>query len=180
MEVLVWLEDETRADIFCELAVAFQSELAGLLNSERLASLVAALSPDDRDEASSQAATVVVRALALKEIDFTDAFMVLWKELKVALMLSLVLGFLAFLRVLVFTSAAQLPFGMASMDIGLVIALALSIQVLSATVIGAALPLVAARFGADPALVASPVLTTAVDITGLLIYFGTARLMLGV
>ena len=135
---------------------------------------------DTGGNTGSQAATVVVRALALKEIDFTDAFRVLWNELKVALMLSLVLGFLAFLRVLVFTSAAQLPLGMAMMDIGLVIALALSIQVLSATVIGAALPLVAARFGADPALVASPALTTAVDITGLLIYFSIVKLLLGV
>jgi magnesium transporter len=134
---------------------------------------------DTGGNTGSQAATVVVRALALKEIDYADAFRVLWKELKVALMLSLVLGILAFLRVLVFTSAAQLPPGMAMMDIGLVIALALSIQVLSATVIGAALPLVAARFGADPALVASPALTTAVDITGLLIYFSTAKLLLG-
>jgi magnesium transporter len=135
---------------------------------------------DTGGNTGSQAATVVVRALALKEIDYTDAFRVLWKELKVALMLSLVLGILALLRVLVFTSASQLPFGVAMMDIGLVIALALSIQVLSATVIGAALPLIAARLGADPALVASPALTTAVDITGLLIYFGTAKLLLGV
>jgi magnesium transporter len=135
---------------------------------------------DTGGNTGSQAATVVVRALALKEIAYTDAFRVLWKEMKVALMLSMVLGFLALLRVLVFTSAAQLPLGMDMLDIGLVIALALSIQVLSATVIGAALPLVAARFGADPALVASPALTTAVDITGLLIYFGTAKLLLGV
>lgn len=64
--------------------------------------------------------------------------------------------------------------------IGFAIALALGIQVITATLIGAVLPLAAAKMKWDPAVVASPALTTIVDITGLLIYFGTAKLLLGV
>ncbi len=128
----------------------------------------------------SQSATMVVRALALKEIDYRDAFKVLWKELRVSLLLGLILGVFAFLRVMFFTSTATLPGGIGLIQVGLAISTALCLQVVSSTVIGAALPLIAARFKADPALIASPALTTVVDITGLLIYFGTARIMLGV
>ncbi|MEJ5189286.1 MAG: magnesium transporter, partial [Breznakiellaceae bacterium] len=64
--------------------------------------------------------------------------------------------------------------------IGLAIGLALGIQVVSATVIGALLPLLAAAIKLDPALVASPALTTIVDITGLFIYFRTAKFILGI
>jgi magnesium transporter len=128
----------------------------------------------------SQSATMVVRALSLKEITPKDALPVLWKELRVSLMLGLVLGLMAFLRVVLLSPASQAPGGITMMSIGLAIAVALSLQVISSTVMGAALPLAAAKLGADPALVASPALTTVVDITGLLIYFGTAKLMLGV
>jgi len=58
--------------------------------------------------------------------------------------------------------------------IAFMISLALSLQVVSATVIGAGLPLLVKRFGGDPAVAASPAITTIVDITGLLIYFGMA------
>lgn len=135
---------------------------------------------DTGGNTGSQAATVVVRALALKEISPKDAFKVLWKELRVALMLCVVLGLLAFGRVLLFTAGADLPAGMTIFNIGTAIALALSVQVVSATVIGALLPLTAAKLGVDPALVASPALTTVVDITGLLIYFSIAKLVLGI
>jgi magnesium transporter len=62
--------------------------------------------------------------------------------------------------------------------IALVIALALSLQVVSSTIIGAGLPLLVKRLGGDPAVAASPAITTVVDITGLLIYFGMATLFL--
>jgi magnesium transporter len=70
--------------------------------------------------------------------------------------------------------------GYALGPIAAVIALALSIQVVTATIIGAVLPLGAARLGFDPAVVASPAITTVVDISGLLIYFSTAVILLGI
>ncbi|MBQ9494082.1 MAG: magnesium transporter, partial [Treponema sp.] len=63
-------------------------------------------------------------------------------------------------------------------QIGLAIAVALAAQVVSATIIGAVLPLVSALFKFDPALVASPALTTIVDITGLIIYFSITKALL--
>ena len=64
--------------------------------------------------------------------------------------------------------------------IGIAIAVALALQVVTATLIGALLPIVASWMNQDPAVVASPALTTIVDITGLLIYFMMAKLVLGV
>lgn len=127
----------------------------------------------------SQSATMVVRALALKEIDARDVWRVVWKELRVALILCLVLGLLAFSRVMLFSGSTILPVGLSMLQVAVAITLALAVQVVSATVIGALLPILAARFGADPALVASPALTTIVDITGLLIYFSIAKVVLG-
>ena len=70
--------------------------------------------------------------------------------------------------------------GFSLAKIGVAISLALAFQVVTATVIGAMLPLGAARMKWDPAVVASPALTTIVDISGLLIYFTTAKLLLGI
>ncbi|MCE1205997.1 MAG: magnesium transporter [Spirochaetia bacterium] len=133
---------------------------------------------DTGGNTGSQSATVIVRALALKEIMPGDAFKVLWKELRVALLLGLVLAALAFIRVLFTGNHVPMPGTINILDIGTAIAIALGIQVVSATIIGALLPLGAAALGADPALIASPALTTIVDITGLLIYFTTARMIL--
>ena len=73
-----------------------------------------------------------------------------------------------------------IPAGYSLGKISVAIAVALSLQVVTATLIGAVLPLAAASMNFDPAVVASPALTTIVDITGLLIYFATAKTFLGV
>lgn len=126
----------------------------------------------------SQSATVIVRALALGEIDARDTLRVLWKELRIALLLALCLAAIAFGRVIFTTTGADLPATMSLFTVGGVIALALAAQVVSATLIGALLPLVSSAFRLDPALIASPALTTIVDITGLIIYFGMTKTLL--
>lgn len=135
---------------------------------------------DTGGNTGSQSATVVVRALALREIVPRDALRVLFKEFRVAIMLSGILGVLTWGRVMFLSWGSELPLGLSLGRIGGAIALALGLQVISATMIGALLPLGAARLKLDPAVVASPALTTMVDITGLLIYFTTARLVLGI
>jgi magnesium transporter len=135
---------------------------------------------DTGGNTGSQSATLVVRALALKEISPRDLFRILAKELQVAILLALLLGIIAYGRVILFgggSNAAQ-PYSLSA--IGLAIALALGLQVVTSTLIGALLPLAAARAKFDPAVVASPALTTIVDITGLIIYFMTAQLLLGI
>lgn len=131
---------------------------------------------DTGGNVGSQAATVIVRALALGEFSVRAWLKVIWKETKVSSLLALCLGLLAFAKVLFLSWETEIPAEYSLFKVAFVISLALSLQVITATVIGAALPLIVKAFGGDPAVAASPAITTIVDITGLLIYFGTASL----
>lgn len=135
---------------------------------------------DTGGNTGSQSATVVVRALALREIFPNDVFKVLFKELKIAILLAVILGVLSWGKVLFLSQGSEIPAGFSLAKIGAAIAIALGLQVVTATLTGALLPLGAAKMKWDPAVVASPALTTIVDITGLLIYFCTAKWVLGI
>ncbi len=135
---------------------------------------------DTGGNTGSQSASLVVRALALGEIRPKDILRVLFKEVKVALPLGLVLAVLAFLRVVLFTGQDTFPEGFTPLAVGGAVSLALGLQVITATIIGASLPMLAAFFKKDPAIVASPAITTTVDITGLLMYFTIVKLTLNV
>lgn len=134
---------------------------------------------DTGGNTGSQSATLVVRALAIKEISHRDLLKVILKELKVSVPLALLLACLAFGRVIFSAGHLGTPGGFSLSTVGIAIGLALGIQVVTATLIGAILPLAAAKLNLDPAVVASPALTTIVDITGLLIYFTTVNTLLG-
>lgn len=131
---------------------------------------------DTGGNSGSQAATVVVRALALGQITVRNWFKILWKEAKISLLLAVCLGLLAYGKVLFLSWETDIPSAYSLPLIAFMISLALALQVITATVIGAGLPLLVKRFGGDPAVAASPAITTIVDITGLLIYFGMASL----
>ncbi len=133
---------------------------------------------DTGGNTGSQSATLVVRALALGEVIPKDVLRVLFKELKVSVLLAFVLALVAFGRVMLLGSSSALPAGVSLAWVGTAISIALGLQVVSSTMIGALLPMIAAKLKLDPALVASPALTTIVDITGLLLFFGTAKLLL--
>ncbi len=128
----------------------------------------------------SQAATVVIRALALEQIGAADVIRVLWKELRISMMLSVLIVVVALVRIFLLSSGDEAASGFSPVQIATVVGIALGLQVISSTLIGAVLPLAASKAKLDPAVVASPALTTTVDITGLLIYFGTAKLLLGI
>ncbi len=135
---------------------------------------------DTGGNTGSQSATVVVRALALQEVTPRDVFKVLFKEFKISILLAVILGALSWAKVMFLSHGSVTPTGFSLSQIGLAIAVALGVQVVTATLTGAILPLAAAKMNLDPAVVASPALTTIVDITGLLIYFTTARMILGI
>jgi len=135
---------------------------------------------DTGGNAGSQSATLVVRALAIGEIVFRDIFKVLLKEFKVALPMAVFLAGLAYARVIFFAGNSTITMQYPLWLIGLAVSIALGLQVATATLIGALLPLAAARLKFDPAVVASPALTTLVDISGLLIFFSTAKWLLGI
>ncbi|MDH7512892.1 MAG: magnesium transporter [Clostridiales bacterium] len=133
---------------------------------------------DTGGNTGSQSATLVVRALALKEVSGKDALRVVFKEIQVSLLLGLLLAAVAFSRVLIFSGKSAMPGAISLWTVALAVSIALALQVISSTLIGAVLPLAAARLKFDPAVVASPALTTIVDITGLLIFFTTTKLIL--
>lgn len=126
----------------------------------------------------SQSATLVVRALALKEISPRDIFRILGKELQVSVLLGISLSIMAYGRAILFGWNSSSTEFFSLNRIGIAIAIALCLQVITATLIGAVLPLAAARLKLDPAVIASPVLASIVDITGLLIYFTTVNMLL--
>ena len=135
---------------------------------------------DTGGNTGSQSATLVVRALALEEITHKDIVRILLKEARIGLLLGVLLGAIAYGRVLFFGAGSAGPAGFSLGTIGIAVSVALTLQVITATVIGALLPLFAARLKLDPAVIASPALTTVVDITGLLIFFLTARIILNI
>lgn len=117
----------------------------------------------------AQAATLVVRALAVGEVKFGDIARIILREMRVGLLLGLLLAVLAFPIVTTFYSAS----------IGTVISLTLVGVCTWASLAGGMLPLIARRLGIDPAVFSSPFITTLVDATGLLIYFSIAYLVIG-
>jgi magnesium transporter len=117
----------------------------------------------------SQTVTLIVRSMALGEVTLQDILWIIWKEIRVGLVLGGVMAVVAFGR------AALLGVGT---DVSAVVAVTiLSISLWSATV-AAALPLILRRLRVDPAVVSAPLITTLVDGTGLVIYFEIARFML--
>ncbi|MCC5920352.1 MAG: magnesium transporter [Cyclobacteriaceae bacterium] len=134
---------------------------------------------DTGGNAGSQSATVIVRALALGQIKPLHWMKVIFKEFRISFFIACCLGLLAYGKVLYLSWETEVPEMYSLWQIAGVISFALSLQVITATCIGASLPLMVRKFGGDPAVAASPAITTIVDITGLLIYFGCAVWLLG-
>ncbi len=122
----------------------------------------------------SQAATVVIRAMALDQASEKQWLQILFKEAQISFLLSFCVGGLVFIKIAFLSSTSLLPTGMSFQFIALIISLAIGMQVMTSALVGAGLPILVRKFGGDPAVAASPAITTTVDITGLLIYFGIA------
>ncbi|CAB4628820.1 unannotated protein [freshwater metagenome] len=118
----------------------------------------------------NQAATTVTRALALQDVRAKDIWQVLYRELRVGVLLGLLLGLIAF-------GLTSLVFGV---EIGLVIGLTLFAICSVAATVGGVMPLVGLALKADPAVFSNPFITTFVDATGLVIYFLIAKAVLGI
>ncbi|MFZ9941463.1 MAG: magnesium transporter [Luteolibacter sp.] len=128
-----------------------------------------------------QAATMVIRAMALGEINPGNALRIAWKEARTGLFLGLSLGIAiaAFITLILPHLQTQNQTHFDFLHLGFAVAAAITLQVLSATVLGALLPLGARAIKLDPAVVSSPSLASTVDISGMLIYFVTAAAILG-
>jgi len=126
----------------------------------------------------SQAATLIIRALALGEITLRDWWRVMRREILSGLMLGLILGTIGFLRIAAWSTFSNL-YGPHWVMIGLTLGFTLVGIVLWGTIAGSMLPFILKRFGIDPATSSAPFVATLVDVTGLVLYFSIALLLLG-
>ena len=133
---------------------------------------------DTGGNCGSQSSVTIIRSLSLDELEFSDLLTVLWKEVRTALLCGLTLAALCFGKVLL---VDRLLMGNTSisLSVDLVICLALGVTVVIAKIVGCSLPLLAKKLGFDPAVMASPFITTIVDALSLLVYFLFAKTILG-
>ena len=125
----------------------------------------------------SQSSVTVIRSLSLGELRFKDIGTVLWKELRTSLMCGIALAIVCFAKIWLID---HMLFGNEEITlmVDLVVCLALALTVVIAKLVGGMLPLIAKALGADPAVMASPFITTIVDALSLLVYFMFAKMML--
>ena len=133
---------------------------------------------DTGGNCGSKSSVTVIRALSLDELELSDVFAVLWKEVRTAVLCGISLAAVCFLKVLL-VDRLLMHNESISLSVDLVICLALGVTVVMAKMVGCTLPLLAKRLGFDPAVMASPFITTIVDALSLLVYFLFAKTILG-
>ena len=131
---------------------------------------------DTGGNAGSQASVTIIRSLALNEVEFKDVLKVLFKEIRVAILLALTLAVACFAKLQLID---RLIFGYNyTVKVSFVVSLALFVTICIAKIVGSFLPLLAKKCHLDPAVVASPFITTIIDAISLMIYCGFAILIL--
>jgi magnesium transporter len=125
---------------------------------------------DTGGNSGSQASVTVIRGLSLQEIEFSDIFAVLWKEFRVALLCGVTLAIVCFAKLMLIDRVG--------FQVAIVICCTLAVTVLIAKLVGCSLPMLAKKIGFDPAVMASPFITTIVDALSLMIYFTIATALL--
>lgn len=171
----VWLAVLFVGELFTASAMAhYEQELARAL----VLTLFIPLIISSGGNSGSQAASLLIRALALKDVSLSDWWRVMRRELASGVALGTVLGILGFVRVTLWQWAGVVNYGEHSFLIALAIGLSLVGVVTFGTLVGALLPFLLQRLGLDPATSSAPFVATLVDVTGLVIYFQVAALVL--
>ena len=125
---------------------------------------------DTGGNAGGQASATIIRGLSLEEIEFGDLFRVMWKELRVGILCGVTLAAANFVKMLVIDRTGA--------SVAAVVCITLVAAVSIAKLIGCSLPMLARRLGFDPAVMASPFITTIVDALSLMVYFRIATMIL--
>ena len=120
----------------------------------------------------TQAATLIIRGLSVDEVDLKDAGKVLWKEMRVSVILGIVLSVFNFAKIILID---RLP-----VEIGLTVAISMIMIVVFAKLLGGMLPMLAKKVGVDPALMATPMISSITDMVSSCIYLATASILLGI
>ena len=132
---------------------------------------------DTGGNSGSQTSATIIRSISLGDIEFSDLFSILWKELRVAVLCGLSLAAVNFVKVMV-VDRMLLGNTDISFTVAAVVCLTLALTVLAAKLMGCILPMLAEKIGFDPAVMASPFITTIVDAISLLVYFALATSIL--
>ena len=155
------------ATLSSTIITSFESVLAGAVV---LTAFIPMLT-GSAGNSGSQTSVTIIRNMALGEVELGDWLRVLWKEARVGVVCGAALAAVNFLRMMIFSGT--------SMMISAVVSITLMIAIVMASSVGCLLPMGAKSLGLDPAVMASPMITTIVDAASLLIYFGIATVMLG-
>lgn len=134
---------------------------------------------DSGGNSGSQASVTVIRAISLGDVQFVDIFKVLWKEFRVSIMCGTTLAAANFIKIMIVDVGLMGNDGV-SVAVAAVVCLTLVVTVICAEFVGSSLPILAKRLGFDPAVMASPFITTIVDTISLAFYFFFAKTLLGV
>lgn len=126
---------------------------------------------DTGGNAGGQSSVTIIRSISLGEVQFRDMLRIIWKEIRVAMLCGLTLAVVNFGKLMVIDRVG--------MQVALIVCLTMVVTVLVAKLVGCTLPMIAKQIGFDPAVMASPFITTIVDAVSLVIYFQIATRMLG-
>lgn len=132
---------------------------------------------DTGGNSGSQSSVTIIRAISLGEIQFKDIGKVVWKEFQTAFLCSIALSIICFAKLMII-DRMLLGNTSVSLLVAFVVCVTLALTVIIAKIIGCSLPLLAKKIGFDPAVMASPFITTIVDALSLLVYFGIASSLL--
>lgn len=132
---------------------------------------------DTGGNSGSQSSVTIIRALSLGEVEFSDLARIIWKEIRTAVLCGVTLALACFVKIML---VDYLLMGNSEISwlVALVVCATMALTVLVAKIVGCSLPMLAKKLGFDPAVMASPFITTIVDALSLLIYFGIANLLL--
>lgn len=127
---------------------------------------------DTGGNAGGQASATIIRGLSLDEVEFSDWWIVVWREIRTAVLCGVVLAVCNFAKLMLFDQVG--------MSVAFVVCVTMTLAVIVAKIVGSMLPMLAKKIGMDPAVMASPFITTIVDAISLLIYFRVATVVLGI
>ena len=134
---------------------------------------------DTAGNSGGQTSVTIIRSLSLGDVETKDIFRIIWKELRVALVCGVTLAAVNFVKMILLDASAIAADGQNVLMVSLVVSLTLVITIVLAKFVASVLPIGAKKLGFDPAVMASPFITTVVDALALLVYFNIARVLLG-
>ena len=132
---------------------------------------------DTGGNSGSQSSVTIIRALSLNELEFRDIWKVIWKEIRTAVLCGLALGLLCFAKIMLLDGILMSNPDVTPM-VALVVAMTVFFTIVCAKFVGCTLPMLAKKLGFDPAVMASPFITTIVDALSLLVFIGVATTLL--